>query len=136
MFEHAMNAFIVLFAAVIAWHMVEVARAGRLFAQTRDQYHLGGHKSRIICMACCFVIMVALIEMQVLRSPAPRDVSTALLAFHLAVIALLVSAFLAIVLRYTGLYRPMLHRRLAYSFFGLYGLAGVSGFTLLYQLPY
>jgi hypothetical protein len=133
---NGLNMLIALLAAAIVWHMIDVARAGRLYGRTRDQYYVDGHKARIRCMVGTFVVMIALIEAQVQLSPAPRDVSTALLVFHLAVIALLVSTFLAIVLRYTGLYRPALHRRLAYAFFSLYGLAGISGFTLLYQLPY
>jgi hypothetical protein len=130
-----LNVTIGLLAAVIVWHMIDVARAGRLYGHTRKQYYVDGHKSRVTCMVCTFAIMVALIEAQVQLSPAPREVGMVLLVFHFAVITLLVGTFLAIVLRYTGLYRPVLHRRLAYTFFGLYGLAAVSGFVLLYQLP-
>ncbi len=120
---------------VIVWHIVELARIGKQLALARDTYLLSVHRSKVACVGCLTVLAVVLIEGMVRMSSQPYATSGILLAFHLVVVAMLVTVFFAIVFRFTGLYNTIWHRRYAYSFFALYAAAAITGGVLLYHLP-
>lgn len=121
--------------AAILWQMFELWRLGRQMAQARDEYTLSRHRSTVACVGCLTLIAVVLIELQVRMSSSPYASGPLLLAFHLGVVALLVAVFFALVLKWRGTTHPFVHRRLAYSFFGLYAVVIASGGALLYNLP-
>lgn len=123
-----------LIVGVMVWHMFMLWRIGRQMAQKRDDYLLARHRGIVACLGCLTVLAVLFIELQVRMSPAPAS-SPLLLAFHLGVVAMLVAIFFAIVLKWRGTEYPLLHRRLAYSFFGLYAIVIMTGGVLLYRLP-
>ena len=125
----------VCIVVVIVWHMFELGRLGRQLAIQQDPYRLASHRSKVACVGCLTVLAVVLIEVQVRMSSQPYSSGVILLAFHLVVVALLITVFFAIVMRFTGLRNVQWHRRLAYSFFGLYSAAAITGSILLYRLP-
>lgn len=132
-----------LIVAVLLWHMLQLWRLGRQMASERkdfrlekpDEYLLARHRGAVACVGCITVLAVVLIEMQVRMSPSPYSSGPLLMAFHLLVVGLLVAVFFAIVLKWRGVEYPLLHRRLAYSFFGLYAAVITTGAVLLYRLP-
>lgn len=121
--------------AVIVWHMVGLQMLGRRLAKERDTYTLERHRSKVACIGCITLIVVALIEVQIRMSPIPYASGPFLLWFHLVVIAMMLFTGAILVLRLTGLRSPFWHRRLAYSFFVLYALTAVTGAVMLINLP-
>ncbi len=119
----------------IAWHLFNIWRAGRKLAQARDYHVLEHHKGMVTCVACLTLVAVVLIEMMVRISPNPYAVNPLLMVFHLLIVAALVLVFVATVTRFTGLKRPQIHGKFAYSFYSLYVLAIGTGSVMLYRLP-
>jgi hypothetical protein len=121
--------------AVIVWQMFELWRVGRRMALAPDAHALSRHRSIVACVGFLTVLAVVCIELQVRMSPAPYASGPLLLGFHLAVVALMVAVFFAIVLKWRGTSHPRMHRPLAYTFFALYAVVIVTGGVMLYRLP-
>lgn len=135
-----MKVLTVLVVLVIIFEMTWIWSAGRQLASggLNGKEHknvLGRHRALVTCVGCLALVAVVLIEAQVRLSPDPYASGWALMAFHLFVNVFLVSIFLTMTLRFTGLRAPTVHRRLAHMFFVLLAISAITGGIMLYQLP-
>ncbi len=121
--------------AALLWQMIGVWRTGRVLAKNRTSAVFRRHQVGVAYIGWLTILAVVLIEVQVWMSPAPYASGPLLLGFHLAVDALMVAVFAAIVLHFSGVKSPQWHSTLAYSFLGLYCLAAATGGVMLYRLP-
>jgi hypothetical protein len=119
---------------LLIYLLYDLWRIGRGLAAHRTAKNLSLHKKRVWYVALTSVTAVLLIEFQVRLSPTPYDSGLLLLVIHFAAVALLVLVFAAIVLRFTGVRTPQLHRVLVYAFFGFYAIVSGTGAYLLYNL--
>ena len=93
-------------------------------------------KKRVLLLFCIFnLVAIGLIRLLVRMSPNPYATAPALQLFHYSLDALVTVLFLAILLRFSGVRRPDVHRYWAYAFIAVYLGVVVTGSTLLYLLP-
>lgn len=124
-----------LFGLAIAWQLVDLWQAGKNLTKGFSPEKLAVHRSKVATLGCLTLVAVALVELQIRISPDPYSSHWLLQAFHFLIVTMLVIVFSVMVLRFTGLRSPLVHKYLARAFYWLWAMTIGTGTVMLYQLP-